>query len=93
LGRELFGEDYNIVVICQPTRGLDVGSIEYIHSQIVKARNSGKGILLISYELEELINLSDRLLVLNAGKFAGELESSKNEINQSNIAKLMAGVK
>jgi ABC-type uncharacterized transport system ATPase subunit len=93
LGRELFGDDYNIVVICQPTRGLDVGSIEYIHSQIVKARNSGKAILLISYELDELINLSDRLLVINSGKFVGELNASNNEINQSNIAKLMAGVK
>ncbi|MCR4668528.1 MAG: ABC transporter ATP-binding protein [Clostridia bacterium] len=63
-----------LVVAVQPTRGLDVGAIEYIHSQLVKQRDEGKAILLISLELEEVMSLSDRILVMYEGEIVGELD-------------------
>jgi len=59
----------------QPTRGLDVGAIEFVHKQLVKARDEGKGILLISFDLDEILDLSDRILVIWEGKITGEFMS------------------
>lgn len=61
----------------QPTRGLDVGAIEYIHAQIVKDRDEGAGVLLVSLELDEVMNLSDRILVMYEGEIVGELDPKR----------------
>ena len=60
--------DPQLLVAVQPTRGLDVGAIEYIHSQIVAERDKGKAVLLVSLELDEVMNLSDRILVMYEGE-------------------------
>lgn len=73
IAREL-DRDRPLCVAVQPTRGLDVGAIEYIHQQIVKERDSGKAVLLVSLELEEVMTLSDRILVMYEGELVGELE-------------------
>jgi simple sugar transport system ATP-binding protein len=67
-----FDRDVGLVVASQPTRGIDVGSIEYIHSQIVAKRDAGAAVLLVSSELEEVTALADRVLVLYHGQIAGE---------------------
>ena len=72
LGRELL-QDTRFLLLDQPTRGLDVGSIEYVHGQILNMRAEGKAILLISADLEELFLLSDRILVLHRGRAAADL--------------------
>ena len=71
LARE-FSREPDFLLVSQPTRGLDVGAIEYIHSQILKMRDINVGILLISLELEEIFSLSDRTLVLYEGKIVKE---------------------
>ena len=58
----------------QPTRGLDVGAIEYIHKQLVAQRDAGKAVLLVSLELDEVMNVSDRILVMYEGEIVGELD-------------------
>lgn len=63
-----FSRDVKFVVASQPTRGLDVGSIEYIHERIVKERDAGSGILIVSTELDEVMALSDRILVMYRGR-------------------------
>ena len=73
IAREL-DRDKALVVAVQPTRGLDVGAIEYIHSQLVKERDAGKAVLLVSLELEEVMSLSDRILVMYEGEIVGELD-------------------
>ena len=73
----------------QPTRGVDVGSIEFIHSQIVKARDGGAGVLLISAELDEVMGLSDRILVMYDGRVVAELDGDGADRNR--IGRLMAG--
>ena len=76
VAREL--DRHEPLLICvQPTRGLDVGAIEYIHSQIVKARDEGTAVLLVSLELEEVLGLSDRILVMYEGEIVGELDPKK----------------
>lgn len=86
LGRELTSNS-SFIIIFQPTRGLDVGSIEYVHSQIIEAKKQNKAILLISYELEEIIGICDRVLVMNAGEVTGELTGE--HININNIGEKM----
>jgi simple sugar transport system ATP-binding protein len=71
-----------LLIAVQPTRGLDVGAIEYIHKQIVEQRNKGKAVLLISLELDEVMNLSDRILVMYEGKITGELDPKNTTINE-----------
>ena len=66
----------NFLIASQPTRGIDVGSIEYIHKQLIETRNNGKGILLISTELDEILALSDRILVLFKGEIIKEFGSN-----------------
>jgi simple sugar transport system ATP-binding protein len=71
IAREV-GRDPRVLVAAQPTRGLDVGAIEYVHKRLVAVRDEGKAVLLISLELEEILSLSDRILVVYEGRVAGE---------------------
>lgn len=80
----------SVMIVVQPTRGLDVGAIEYIHKRIVEERDNGKTILLVSLELDEILNLSDRIAVMYDGKIAGELDAS--EADEIKIGQLMAGL-
>ena len=80
-----------LVVAVQPTRGLDVGAIEYIHSQLVAQRDEGKAILLVSLELDEVLSLSDRILVMYEGEIVGELDPKKTTAQE--IGLYMAGAK
>ncbi len=73
LAREL-GRDPEVLVAAQPTRGLDVGAIEFVHRRILAERDAGKGVLLVSMELEEIMSLSDRILVMFEGRIAAEFE-------------------
>ena len=75
VGREL-SNNVDFLIASQPTRGIDVGSIEYIHKQLIETRNNGKGILLISTELDEILALSDRILVMFEGHVIKEFESN-----------------
>lgn len=67
-----FDRDVKLVVASQPTRGVDVGSIEYIHARIVEERDQGAAVLIVSSELDEVMALSDRVLVIFQGRIAGE---------------------
>ena len=80
-----------LLVVEQPTRGLDVGSIEAVHRMLIKERDKGVAILLISVELEEILSLSDRVGVMYSGRIQGELEGE--EINEKDIGLLMVGSK
>jgi simple sugar transport system ATP-binding protein len=64
--------DPRVLIAAQPTRGLDVGAIEYLHRRLVAERDEGRAILLISLELEEIMSLSDRILVIYEGRIVGE---------------------
>ena len=81
LGRELL-LDAPFILLDQPTRGLDVGSIEYVHKQIIEMRAQQRGMLLISADLEELFRLSDRLIVMHRGKVVAELETDKTNVTE-----------
>ena len=85
--------DYNadILIAVQPTRGLDIGAIEYIHKQIVAERDSGKAVLLVSLELDEVMNLSDRIIVIYEGELVGEFRP--DEITVQELGLYMAGAK
>ncbi|AXK50762.1 ABC transporter ATP-binding protein [Spiroplasma alleghenense] len=72
VGRELTRE-HDLIIIFQPTRGLDVGSIEFIHNEILLEKEKGKAVLLVSYELGEVMALADRIVILNGGKKIGEI--------------------
>ena len=71
-----FDREVKLVIASQPTRGIDVGSIEYIHSRIVEERDEGAAVLIVSSELDEITALSDRILVMYEGKIAGEFDST-----------------
>ena len=71
-----FDRDVRLVIASQPTRGIDVGSIEYIHSRIVEERDAGAAVLIVSSELDEIKALSDRILVMFEGRIAGEFSGS-----------------
>lgn len=75
-------KDPELLVAVQPTRGLDVGAIEYIHEQLVEQRDKGKAVLLISLELDEVMNLSDRILVIYEGEIVGELNPKKTTLSE-----------
>ena len=83
--------DKPLIVAVQPTRGLDVGAIEYIHSQLGAERDKGKAILLVSLELDEVMNLSDLILVLYEGEIVGELDPKKTTVQELGL--YMAGAK
>ena len=80
-----------LVVAVQPTRGLDVGAIEYIHSQLVSQRDAGKAVLLVSLELDEVMGLSDRILVMYEGEIVGELDPKQTTVQELGL--YMAGAK
>ena len=84
-------KDPDLLVAVQPTRGLDVGAIEYIHKQIVAERDKGKAVLLISLELDEVMNLSDRILVMYEGQIVGEFDPRKTSVEELGL--YMAGAK
>jgi simple sugar transport system ATP-binding protein len=88
IAREI-DRDHNILIAVQPTRGLDVGAIESIHKEIVAKRDEGRAVLLISLELDEVMNLSDRILVMYEGEIVGELDPKKTNIQELGL--YMAG--
>ena len=90
IAREI-DRDPALLIAVQPTRGLDVGAIEYIHKQIVAQRNAGKAVLLVSLEMDEVLDVSDRILVMYEGEIVGELDPKKT--NPKEIGLFMAGAK
>lgn len=90
IAREM-DRDLPLIVAVQPTRGLDVGAIEYIHHQLVAARDAGKAVLLVSLELDEVRNLSDRILVMYEGEIVGELNPKETTVQELGL--YMAGAK
>ena len=88
VGRELSGAP-KFIVANQPTRGLDVGSIEFVHRTLIEARDNGVGILLVSVELDEIMSLSDRIVVLYRGQVQGQVDAAT--ATEETIGILMAG--
>jgi simple sugar transport system ATP-binding protein len=88
IARELFREP-DMLLAVQPTRGLDVGAIEFVHKQLVKERDKGRGVLLVSFDLDEVLDLSDRILVLYQGRIVGEFESGR--VERTTLGLLMGG--
>lgn len=86
-----FNRNLPLIIAVQPTRGLDVGAIEYIHAQLVKARDDGKAVLLVSLELDEVMSVSDRILVMYEGEIVGELNPKKTTVSELGL--YMAGTK
>ena len=80
-----------LLVAVQPTRGLDVGAIEYIHKQLVAVRDAGRAVLLVSLELDEVMSVSDRILVMYEGEIVGELDPKKTTVEELGL--YMAGAK
>ncbi len=80
-----------LLIVVQPTRGLDVGAIEYIHKRIVAERNKGKAVLLVSFELDEILSLSDRIIVMYNGGITGVVKASDTDEKQLGL--MMAGQK
>ena len=81
----------SLLVAVQPTRGLDVGAIEYIHKQIVAQRDAGKAVLLVSLEMDEVLDVSDRILVMYEGEIVGELDPKTTTPEEMGL--YMAGAK
>ena len=79
----------DLLIVSQPTRGLDVGAIEYIHKRLIAERDKGKAVLVVSFELDEILNLSDRIAVIHDGKIQGIVKPS--ETNKQELGVLMAG--
>ena len=84
-------KDPDLLVAVQPTRGLDVGAIEYIHKQLVAARDNGKAVFLVSLELDEVMNVSDRILVMYEGEIVGEFDPKVTTVEELGL--YMAGAK
>lgn len=90
IAREI-DRDPKLLIAVQPTRGLDVGAIEYIHKQIVAERDAGKAVLLVSLELDEVMSLADRILVMYEGEIVGELDPKTTTVEELGL--YMAGAK
>lgn len=90
IGREVESNP-DLLIAVQPTRGLDVGSIEYIHKRLVEQRDSGKAVLLVSLELDEVLNVSDRIAIVNNGELIGIVNA--NETDENEVGLMMAGIK
>jgi simple sugar transport system ATP-binding protein len=82
--------DPDVLLVGQPTRGVDIGAIEFIHRRLVALRDAGKGILLVSVELDEILSLSDRILVMFDGRIVGEL--TPEQATERTVGLMMAGV-
>lgn len=89
VAREL-SQQLDVVVAAQPTRGVDVGSIEFIHNQLIAARDAGAAVLLVSAELDEILSLADRIAVISNGKIVAIFNSK--EADRNTIGRLMAGL-
>jgi ABC-type uncharacterized transport system ATPase subunit len=89
IARELSAHP-KVLLACQPTRGVDIGSIEFIHKQILKFRDEGNTVILVSSELSEIMSLSDRVIVMYKGKISGEV--CPKEVSTAAIGLLMAGI-
>ncbi|HAV00374.1 MAG TPA: heme ABC transporter ATP-binding protein, partial [Lachnospiraceae bacterium] len=90
IAREL-DKDPKLLIAVQPTRGLDVGAIEYIHRQLIAQRDAGHAVLLVSLELEEVMSISDRILVMFEGEIVGEFDPAKT--NREELGLYMSGAK
>lgn len=90
IAREI-DKQHELLVAVQPTRGLDVGAIEYIHKQLISRRDAGKAVLLVSLELEEVMNVSDRILVMYEGEIVGELDPKTTTVQELGL--YMSGAK
>ena len=90
IAREI-DKKHELLVAVQPTRGLDVGAIEYIHKQLVETRDKGKGVLLVSLELDEVMDVSDRILVMYEGEIVGELDPKNTTVEELGL--YMSGAK
>lgn len=90
IAREI-DKDPQLLVAVQPTRGLDVGAIEYIHKQLVAQRDAGRAVLLVSLELDEVMNVSDRILVMYEGEIVGEFDPRETTVQELGL--YMAGAK
>ncbi|MCX6478670.1 MAG: ABC transporter ATP-binding protein [Micrococcales bacterium] len=88
LAREL-SREVDLLIVSQPTRGVDVGSIEFIHERLVEERNAGKAVLLISTELDEVISLADRIAVMYRGRIVGIVDA---KTDRAKLGQMMAGV-
>ena len=88
VARELEGKPV-VLIASQPTRGVDVGSIEFIHRQLVERRDAGLAVLLVSSELDEVLSLSDRVAVIYRGRIVGVLDGQ--EVDRNRIGLMMAG--
>ena len=78
-----------LLIVSQPTRGLDVGAIEYIHKRLINHRDKGNAVLVVSFELEEILNVSDRIAVIHAGQIVGIVDPK--ETTENELGLLMAG--
>ena len=83
--------EHSLLIAVQPTRGLDVGAIEYIHNQLVAKRDEGSAVLLVSFELDEVMNLADRILVMYEGEIVGQLDPKTTTVQELGL--YMAGAK
>ncbi len=90
IGREITS-DPDLLIAVQPTRGLDVGAIEYIHKQLVEERDKGKAVLLVSFELDEIFNLSDRIAVISSGKLIDIVDTASTD--EHSVGLMMAGIR
>ena len=90
IAREI-GRKPDLLIAAQPTRGVDVGAIEFIHQRIIEQRDAGKAVLLISNELDEVMGLSDRILVMFHGEIVGEMPAE--EATEDELGLYMAGAK
>ena len=90
VARELSRET-KLVIAAQPTRGLDVGSIEYIHKRLVDARAEGDGVFIVSSELDEIMGLSDRILVMFKGRIVAEFDAAGGPVDRAAVGLAMAG--
>jgi simple sugar transport system ATP-binding protein len=90
IAREI-DKEHQLLVAVQPVRGLDVGAIEFIHKSLIEERDKGKAVLLVSLELEEVMNVSDRILVMYEGELVGELDPKTTSTEELGL--YMAGAK
>ena len=89
LAREI-SKDPDILIVGQPTRGVDIGAIEFIHKQLIALRDKGCAILVVSVELDEILSLSDRIIVMNNGEVVGTVDSA--DADESRLGLMMAGI-
>ncbi len=79
-----------MLLVGQPTRGVDIGAIEFIHRRLIALRDAGKALLVVSVELDEILALSDRILVMAGGQIAGEIRPE--EATEEKLGLMMAGI-